>query len=167
MPRSSPFIVVGAPLYLDIAGSMLEVLMHADVHKFLGRQISGNLSQRHVIELRHWIRVAWYKFQRHRKVLTNEHVSIKLRLKLFDAVVTPTILYGLHTLPLTHFQLQKLDALQRWMLRSIVGWVRLGDGPWRMTMHWTKRLALRQHSFASHVVETCGFVDLLAVLVVP
>ena len=61
------------------------------------------------------------------------------------------------------------------MLRSIVGWVRLGDEPWRMTMHrmklrvnaalalhsldpWTKRLALRQHSFAAaHVVETCGW----------
>ena len=85
---------VGAPLYLDIAGSMLEVLMHADVHKYLGRQISGNLSQRQVAELHHMIRVAWYKFQRHRKVLTNKHVSIKLRLKLFDAVVTPTILYG-------------------------------------------------------------------------
>ena len=85
----------------------------------MGRQISGDLSQRHVTELRHRIRVAWYKFQRRRKVLTNKHVSVKLRLKLLDAVVTPTILYGLHTLPLTHFQLQKLDALQRRMLISI------------------------------------------------
>ena len=129
---------VGALLYLDIADSMLEVLMHSDAHKYLGRQISGNLSQRHVTELRHRIRVTWYKFQRHRKVLTNKHVSIKLRLKLFDAVVTPTILYGLHTLPLTHFQLQKLDALQRRMLRSIVGWVRAEGEPWRMTMHRMK-----------------------------
>ena len=31
---------VGAQLYLDIASSMLEVLMHSDVHKYLGRQIS-------------------------------------------------------------------------------------------------------------------------------
>ena len=141
--------------------------------------------------------MAWYKFQRHRKVPTNKHVSIKLRLKLFDAVVTPTILYGLRTLPLTHFQLQKLHALQGRMLRSIVGWVRVGDEPWRMTMHrmklrvnatlalhlldlWTRRLALRQHSFASQVVETCGWAmrlcgwqpeislcNLLAVRVVP
>ena len=66
-------------------------------------------------------------------MLINKHVSVKLRLKLFDAVVTPTILYGLHKLPLTHFQLQKLDALQRQMLRSIVGWVRVGHEPWHMT----------------------------------
>ena len=69
---------VGAPLYLDIAGNMLEVLMHADFHKYLGRQISGNQSQRHVTELRHRIRVAWYKFQWHREVLTNKHVSINV-----------------------------------------------------------------------------------------
>ena len=107
--------------------------------------------------------------------LQSAHQQTRIhRAKLFDAVMTPTIPYGLHTLPLTHFQLQQLDALQRRMLRSIVGWVRVGDEPWRMTMHrmklrvnavlalhildpWTKRLTFRQHSFASHVVETCGW----------
>ena len=108
-----------APLYLDIAGSMLEVLMHADVHKYLGRHISGNLSQKHVTELRHRIRVAWYAFQRHRKMLTNKHVSIKLRLKLFNAVVTPTILYGLHRLPLTHFQLCKDGCSNQSLVGSV------------------------------------------------
>ena len=33
--------------------------------------------------------VAWFKFHQRRNVLTNKHISIKLRLKLFDAVVIP------------------------------------------------------------------------------
>ena len=41
------------------------------------------------------------KFPRHRRVLVNKHVSIKLRMKFFDAVVTPTMLFGIHTLALT------------------------------------------------------------------
>ena len=41
------------------------------------------------------------KFHRHRRVLVNKHVSIKLRMKFFDAVVTPTMLFGIHTLALT------------------------------------------------------------------
>ena len=108
---------------------MVEVLMPDSVHKYLGRHLDGKLFQRHITELNHRIHVAWYKFQLHRKVLTNRHVSIKLRLKLFDAIVTPTVLYGLHTLSLTQQQLQKLDIVLRRMLRSIVGWIRVSDEP--------------------------------------
>ena len=43
----------------------------------------------------HWLGDT--KFHRHRRELVNKHVSIKLRMKFFDAVVTPTILFGLHT----------------------------------------------------------------------
>jgi len=162
---------VESALYLDICGDMVEVLMPDSVHKYLGRHLDGNLFQRHITELNHRIHVAWYKLQLHRKVLTNRHVSIKLRLKLFDATVTPTVLYGLHTLSLTQQQLQKLDIVLRRMLRSIVGWIRVSDEPWPETMKrmklrveqalkqypvemWTTRLARRQYHFASQVAES-------------
>ena len=109
-------------------------------------------------------------------LLVNKHVSIKLRMKFFDAVVTPTILFGLHTLALTGVQLSKLDAIQRRMLRSMVGWIRIQDESWHDTMSrmkirvakalhqhpietWTRRLARCQHSFAVRVAQTNGWMD--------
>ncbi|CAK0857937.1 unnamed protein product [Prorocentrum cordatum] len=55
--------------------------------------------------------------------LTNRHVNVKLRLKLFNATVTPTLVYGLETCALDQKELDHLDITQRKMLRRIVGWV--------------------------------------------
>ena len=33
---------LGAPTFIDVAGGMVEVLTGRDVHKYLGRQISGD-----------------------------------------------------------------------------------------------------------------------------
>ena len=103
----------------------------------------------------------------------NKSVSIKLRLKLFDSVVTPTALFGLSTLPMTTGQLQQLDATQRRMLRSIVGWVRLAEDDWAATMRrvnakleralaeyplssWTDALARRQFRVAGRFAGKPG-----------
>ena len=110
-------------------------------------------------------------FHRHRRVLVDKHVSIKLRMKFFDAVVTPTILFGLHTLALTGVQL----SIQKRMLRSMVRWIRIQDESWHDTMSrmksrvakvlhqhpieaWTRRLARCHHSFAVRVAQTNGWV---------
>ena len=63
-------------------------------------------------------------------------------MKLFDAVCSPTILFGLAVLPLTLKKREALDVLQRRMLRLIVGWKRLPGEDWSITMHRMKgRLA--------------------------
>ena len=67
-------------------------------------------------------------------VLTNKHVNVKLRLKFFNAVVTPAMLLSLHTLALTKVQLDNINVLQRKMLRTIVGWVRLNGEDWSDTV---------------------------------
>ena len=72
--------------------------MPESLHKNLGGHLDGNLSQRHITELNHSVHVAGEKFHLHRTMFTNKHVSIKLRLKLFDAIVTPTVIHGLHTI---------------------------------------------------------------------
>ena len=46
---------------------------------------------------------------------------MKLRLKLFDAVISPTVLYGLDKAPMTAGMLAAEHALQRQMARKIVG----------------------------------------------
>ena len=105
-----------------------------------------------------------------RYVLTNRHVSIKGRLQLFNAVITPTILFGLGSLPLTKRQLEDIDALQRKMLRSIVGWYRVEGEAWSDIMRrmksrvqsalpqwpvppWSEVYRSTQHSFGSRIVK--------------
>ena len=72
------------------------------------------------------------------KILMNGKVSIQLRLRLFDAVVTPTILYGLAILPLSTSLLDEIEVAQRKMLRKIVGWVRVNEETWDSTMRRMK-----------------------------
>ena len=51
------------------------------------------------------------KFHEHRDTLLNRHVSLRLRLKCFDSVITPTILFSRFTYPLTSNQLQQLEEV--------------------------------------------------------
>jgi len=126
-----------APMFVDVAGGMVEVLFGDAVHKYLGRHISGDLRQRSKVEFSHRIAAAWAKFHKHRATLMNRDISVRLRLKLFQAVVSPTVLFGLTTLPLTTCQKHQLDAVQRRMLRSIVGWAKPVDGEWATAMRQT------------------------------
>lgn len=68
--------------------------------------------------------------------------------KLFDAIVNPTILFGLAILPLSTVPLNKTEIDQRKMLRKIAGWVRIKNEPWEDTMRRMKdrvACALQQH----------------------
>ena len=67
-------------------------------------------------------------------ILTSKHIALKLRLRQFDAVVFPTILFGLATLPWTKSDYHTVDKLQRKMLRLIVGWIRHDGEDWFDTM---------------------------------
>ena len=82
-----------------------------------------------VVEVAHRVNAAWGKFNKFRYVLTNGHVSIKGRLQLFHAVITPLILFGLGSLPLTKRQLEDIGVL-----RSIVGWNRVEGEAWSDTV---------------------------------
>ena len=84
--------------------------------------------------LQHRSQIAWMKFKEHRDTLLHWHVSLRLRLNLFDSVITPTISFGLFICPLTSNQLQKLEVLRNRMLRSIVGWAPLVDNDWHALM---------------------------------
>ena len=94
----------------------------------------GDLKQSAQIEYEYGICLAWAKFHQFRSSFTDAHVSLKLKMKLFDCTVSPAILFGLAAVPLTCIHLKKLDAIQRRMLRSIVGWVQFQDESWRDTM---------------------------------
>jgi len=74
------------------------------------------------------------RFHKNRDILMDKHLSIYSRLKFFQAVITPTILFGLTSCAMTKSQICSLDVVQRRMFRNIVGWVRHDGEPWDETM---------------------------------
>ena len=50
------------------------------------------------------------KFNEHRDTLLNRHVSLRLRWKIFDSVITPTILFGLLTRPFDFNSVSKIRS---------------------------------------------------------
>ena len=120
--------------YIDVGGEMIQDLGDGKTHMYLGRKICGDFRRQSRTELAHRISAAWGKFNKLRFIFVNKHLSIKGRLKLFNAVVTPTALFGLSTLALTARQLEQLDICQRKMFRNIVGWSRDADATWEETM---------------------------------
>ena len=114
----------------------------------MGRCFSGDLRQRVKSAVEHRLGCGWAKFRNLASILTNKQISIKLRLRLFDAVVTPTVLYALDTTPLTSAYLHKLDGTQRCMLRRMVGWICYETDSWEERGHRMKARmdnALKQH----------------------
>ena len=63
----------------------------------------------------------------------------------------PTVLYGLHFLPLMQKQLQKLDIVLRRMMRSIVERIRVAADHWRELMTRMKMRA--EEAFKQYPVE--------------
>ena len=128
----------GAKTFVEVCGAFAEILGKNGSHKYLGRAFSGNLQDRGKSALDHRLGCGWAKFQNLQGTLTCKHVPLKLRLKLFDAVVSPTVLYALSTAPLTAGQLHKLDVTQRCMLRRILGWVCYDHDTWQERGHRMK-----------------------------
>ena len=80
---------------MDINGGSGHLLSDA-TRKHPGRIYAGDLPKRGHVGFQHRVQLAWAKFHPLEIVLPNHHFSIKLlRLKLLDAVVTPTISFGL------------------------------------------------------------------------
>ena len=84
-------------MYAEVSQDLVHILHGKSSHKYLGRHIPGNLKQRGRVELDHRMTSALAKFKKHRTTLTNKHVSLKLRLKVFNAIVTPAMLFHFGT----------------------------------------------------------------------
>lgn len=63
---------------------MIEVARAKETHKYLGASLPGDLRVRGKANLAHRLKCAWSKFHLFHASLTNKHVNIKLRLRLFD-----------------------------------------------------------------------------------
>ena len=75
----------------------------------------------HEVELQHRLNKAWAKFGVYKEELTDKGIPVKLRLKLFHTVVSPTVLYGCSSWVLTARRDHKLKTTQMRMIRCIIG----------------------------------------------
>ena len=66
------------------------------------------------------IRKAWNKFGIYREELIDTNIPINLRMKLFEAVITPTALYGCEAWAMTVKRQTCLRTAQRKMVRRIM-----------------------------------------------
>jgi len=96
----------------------VEVLPTDAVTTYLGRSI--NLRAMDDTEVNARIRKAWSKFGVYRGELIDTNIPIHLRMKLFEAVITPTVLYGCEAWTMTAKRQMSLRTAQRKMVRCIM-----------------------------------------------
>ena len=125
------------------AGLELEVLEPTNSHKWLGCPLStantGNRQQ----EMNYRLQNASRAFQANRWILCDKNVSLALRLKFFDAMVTSVVCFAAGHRKVYVGELRKLDVHCRKLLRRMVGpppdanW----NGPWHEVLHeWHIRI---------------------------
>ena len=71
-------------------------------------------------------------------IFEDKHVPVRLRLKLFDAAITSTVLYSLENCPMTEKIQSRLNVVQRTMIRRLIGWVSHTDESWEVIGHRMK-----------------------------
>ena len=77
---------------LDVEGQEVEILDSSSATMYLGKSLC--LTDVHDTELRHRTAKDWAKFTVYKDELCSKKYELKHRLKLYNAVKTPTLLYG-------------------------------------------------------------------------
>ena len=76
--------------YIDGCRGLLAVLWGEEKYECFGRTICGHLKRRDLAELQHTFQID--------SVFANKHIALHSRLKLFDAAISPAILFSLANL---------------------------------------------------------------------
>jgi len=98
------------------AGSEIEKV---DDFCCLGSYISSNGSCEKDVKVR--IGKAAAVFCKMRKIWRNSNISLKVKTRLYEAIILSTLLYGADVWPLTATLTKSLDATHHRWLRSILG----------------------------------------------
>ena len=76
---------IDQPDNISAHGMPIEILSYIKAYKYLGRLISLTPTDRIPKEVQARIRAEWSTFHKYRTCLCNHAISLKLRLRLFDA----------------------------------------------------------------------------------
>ena len=104
--------------YIKIGEMSIEILAKSESMKYLGQRISFH--QQETLEIKCRIRAAWATFHKHRQELTSKKYMLKLRLRLFDSTVSPTLCYAAGTWTPSREHERMIQWTQRKMLRLII-----------------------------------------------
>lgn len=110
---------------------MFSILHDTDSERYLGWKLCFQAC--HQTELYNRIAAGWAKFQNFKRELTEKEYSLGSRLRLFEAVVSTTVLYGACTWAMTRGMAEHLDIARRKMLRYVLRIFRFTTGqlePW-------------------------------------
>ena len=106
----------------------------------MGRLLT--LNQVHEVELKHRISQAWKKFGVYRCELVDKNIPLYQRLRLFHAVITPSVLYGSGAWVMSKTMEMELQTAQRKMLRAIFckGRTKYEDDTLEPWVDWIRRV---------------------------
>jgi hypothetical protein len=107
--------------HILMKGKSIEVVSFSSSTEYLGRLLT--MDSLHDTEISNRIQKGWSKFFVFKSELCGKHVSIKDKFKLFNAVVTPTVLYGSAAWTMNADRTRLLRTAQRRMLRWMLGGV--------------------------------------------
>ena len=105
----------GAKKYVEVMGQRIDIV---ETVMYLGRKLK--IKDLHATEVDNRISKAWAKFISSKKELCTKHYPLRDRLRLFQATVSSTLLYGSGSWTMTAAMQTKLRATQRRMLRWIM-----------------------------------------------
>ena len=104
--------------HIKVGEMSIEILTKNERVKYLGQRISFH--QQETLEIKSRIRAAWTTFHKYRQELTSKKYMLKLRLRLFDATVSPTLCYAAGTWAPSREHEIMIQSTQRKMLRLII-----------------------------------------------
>ena len=129
---------------ISCAGNDVHVLQTGESEKYLGRKLS--VDEYHHVELKNRLAMGWAAFFKLKGALCNRQIPIKDRIALFEASVSPCVLYACGSWTMTTDMLQKLRSTRRRMLRWMIKPARKMDEEWP---HYIQR--------ATHICEDLAF----------
>ena len=106
----------------------VQVLQEGEAEKYLGRTLSVDEPRR--VEFENRLAMGWAAFFKLKGALCNRLVSLRERLKLFEACVSPCVLYACGTWTMTEDMSRKLRVTRRKMLRWMIKPSRRIDEEW-------------------------------------
>ena len=86
----------GSNTHVKVRDMNMEILALSQSVKYLGQQLTfdNNAVER---EIDNRIKAGWSKFHQYKQELTNKRYDLFDRLRLFQATITPTVLYACQT----------------------------------------------------------------------
>ena len=103
---------------IEIDEMKLEILPPEEKVKYSGQMIT--FEQHDTPEMQHRIRCAWSAFAKHRQEVTSKSYPFRQRMKQFESVVTPSMMYGAGTWTTTKELERQIRSTQLKMIRLTI-----------------------------------------------